>query len=116
MSVFLHNHSPNLLNLNPIQLHRNRLSLNAQIPLKIWSNIIKQLMIDGLRDGHTFIGVELQRSLQKIINLRSKKLEQLTKRLAFNNTKRFDVVLSSLIGNEVDVGRCANGGEDDGAE
>ena len=63
MPVLLQNHLPYLLNLNPIQIHSDRLALNAQVRQEIFAHVVEQLVVYRFSDGHAFIGIELKGTL-----------------------------------------------------
>jgi hypothetical protein len=75
VAVLLHHHLFNLLDLDPIQVHSDRLALNAQVQLEQGTDVVEQLVVYRIRNSHASVRVKFQRPLQEVIHFRSDKPE-----------------------------------------
>jgi hypothetical protein len=70
-------------------------------------------MLNGVFNGHPFVGIELQRSKQKVFCLWRNGFEYLFEGLSFTVPEGFNVLSGSLVADEIDFERGANDAEDD---
>jgi hypothetical protein len=73
-------------------------------------------VVDSFSNGHAFVGIELQRTLEEIVDLRGDELELLGKGSSLTNSEGFNVVSGTLVTDEVDICGRANLVEDDGSK
>lgn len=114
VAVLLQHHLPDLLDLDPVQVHCDGLSLYAKVQLEEVADVVEQPVVDGLGDSHALVGVELERALQEVVHFWGDEAEELGERLALPHSERLYVVACSLVADEVNVSGRADSAEDDG--
>lgn len=102
--------------LHSLQLHVDRLALGLKVYHVVLADVVEEGVVEGLGDGHAFVGVELQGMQQEVFGLWGDCLEEVLEGFSRDVAKGTDVVFCTLVADEVDVLWSSDDVEDYGAK
>lgn len=114
--VLVQHHLLNLRNVNAFYLHVYWLSLDLQVLAIVCSDIVKERVVDRLADRHAFVWIELQWVQQEVFYVREEIAEDFVEWNSLFVAKGLNVVLGSLVADEVDVFWSTDDTENDGSK
>ena len=116
IAVLLQYHLPYLRDFDALQLHVDGLSLGLQVHHVVLADVVEEGVVEGLGDGHALVGVELQGVQQEVFGIGSYCFEEVFEGFSGDVAEGSDVVLGTLVADEVDVFGSADDVEDYGAK
>lgn len=102
--------------LHSLQFHVDRLALGLKVYHVVLADVVEEGVVEGLGDGHAFVGVELQGMKQEVFGLGGDCLEEVLEGLSRDVAEGTDVVFCTLVADEVDVLWGSDDVEDYGAK